>query len=216
MPRLTDLNGHHEDLLDRVVRYAEHLGWRAVPVVYHGAPGGDVLRLVDDPTALYIRTLPDVVLTNGRESILVEVKTHGSARYADATPELLPIVASTALYRVVGVRTRYVYEDPHAGISGAWWAHAVFHDVPVRAIYVGAQRTQALEHLARIRYWQRMGLVPSEVEVITTRTRGSGDPYVAIPESYLRTLLPWHYALEEVLTRQEVARDRDSMVHSVR
>jgi len=213
---LTDLNGHHEDLLDRVVRYAEHLGWRAVPVVYHGAPGGDVLRLVDDPTALYIRTLPDVVLTNGRESILVEVKTHVSARYADATPELLPIVASTALYRVVGVRTLYVYEDPHAGISGAWWAHAVFHDVPVRAIYVGAQRTQALEHLARIRYWQRMGLVPSEVEVITTRTRGSGDPYVAIPESYLRTLLPWHYALEEVLTRQEVARDRDSMVHSVR
>ncbi|TFU25626.1 hypothetical protein [Thermus tengchongensis] len=203
MPRLTDLNGHHEDLLDRVVRYAEHLGWRAVPVVYHGAPGGDALKLVDDPTALYIRTLPDVVLTNGRESILVEVKTHVSARYADATPELLPIVASTALYRVVGVRTLYVYEDPHAGISGAWWAHEVFHNVPVRAVYVGTQRAHA-DHMARIHYWQQMGLVPRSVPVIAKRTKGSGDPYVVIPEPYLRTLAPWHYVLDDLLAAQEV------------
>ncbi|RTG99680.1 hypothetical protein CSW50_12135 [Thermus scotoductus] len=55
--------------------------------------------------------------------------------------------------RVVGVRTLYVYEDPHAGISGAWWAHDVFHNVPVRAVYVGTQRAHA-DHMARIHYWQ--------------------------------------------------------------
>lgn len=216
MPSLSDLNGHHEDLVARIVRYAADRGWQSVPVVYHESPNGHVLKEVEDGTALYVRTLPDLVLTNGRESVMLEVKTHISMRYADATPELLPIVAATILYRTIGVRTLYVYEDPHAGISGAWWAHAVFHDVPVRAIYVGAQRTQALEHLARIRYWQRMGLVPSEVEVITTRTRGSGDPYVVIPESYLRTLLPWHYALDDLLAAQEVARDGDGMVPGVR
>lgn len=205
MPSLSDLNGHHEDLAARVVRYAERLGWRAVPVAYHEVQGGEALKLATDDTGLYVRTLPDMVVTDGEEAVLLELKTHVTRGRHDATPELYPIVAATVLYRALGVRTLYVYEDPVAGISGAWWAHAVFLEVPVSRIFVGAQRQDWALHLARIRRWQSMGLVPANVEVAVVRTRGSGDPFVVVPEEYLRTLLPWHYVLEELM-RREVAR----------
>ncbi len=199
MPSLSELNGYHEELVARVARYAERLGWRAVPVVYHDARGGEALKLVGDETGLYMRTLPDLVVTNGRSSILVEVKTHVSNGYHDATPELFPIVVARTLYAALGVRTLYIYEDPVGGISGAWWAHQVFVDVPVRAIYIGAQRSDADEHAARISRWRSMGIIPHGVPVYRSRTRGSGDPYAVIPEGYLRTLVPWHYVLDDLI-----------------
>jgi hypothetical protein len=170
-------------------------------MTYHEQGGGDALRLTGDNTGLYVRTFPDLVLTNGQRTILVEVKTHVSDRYADATLELFPIVVARALWYTVGVRTLYVYEDPHASISAAWWGHEVFEGVPVSAIYVGTQRLEHPELMALVRHWQRSWLIPGEVPVKTVQTLGSGDPYVVIPERVLRTLLPWHVVLGDALGR---------------
>jgi hypothetical protein len=41
--------------------------------------------------------------------------------------------------------------------------------------------------------------VPKDVPVRTVRTKGSGDPYVVIPERVLRGLLPWHVVLGDAL-----------------
>jgi len=200
-PNLTDLNEHHEVLVKRVVDFAGARGWRATTMAYHEQAGGDAVRLAGDSTGLYVRTFPDLVLTNGQRTILVEVKTHLSDRYSDATPELFPIVVARALWYTVGVRTLYVYEDPVAGISAAWWGHEVFEEVPVAAIYVGTQRPEAPELTALVRHWQRSWLIPGEVPVRTVQTKGSGDPYVVIPERVLRRLLPWHVVLGDALGR---------------
>jgi hypothetical protein len=198
-PKLTDLNGYHEVLARRVMDFARAKGWQSITMTYHEQDGGDALRLAGDNTGLYVRTFPDLVVTNGRRTILVEVKTHVSDRYSDATPELFPIVTARALWYTVGVRTLYVYEDPHAGISAAWWGHEVFEEVPVSAIYVGTQRPESPELAALVRHWRRSWLIPGEVPVKTVRTLGSGDPYVVIPERVLRKLLPWHVVLGDAL-----------------
>jgi hypothetical protein len=200
-PRLTDLNGYHEVLVKRVEDFARAAGWRAIAMTYHNQDGGDALKLAGDNTGLYVRTLPDLVFTNGQRTILVEVKTHLSDRYSDATPELFPIVVARALWYTVGVRTLYVYEDPLAGISAAWWGHEVFEEVPVTAIYVGTQRPEYQELAALVRCWQRSWLIPADVPVKTVQTNGSGDPYVVIPERVLRNLLPWHVVLGDALGR---------------
>jgi hypothetical protein len=200
-PGLTDLNGYHEVLVKRVDDFARAAGWRAIAMTYHNQDGGDALKLAGDNTGLYVRTLPDLVFTNGQRTILVEVKTHLSDRYSDATPELFPIVSAITLWRVQRVRTLYVYEDLHAGISAAWWAYQVFEDVPVAAIYVGTQRPEWREYMAWIRHWKSIGIIPADVPVKTVRTNGSGDPYVVIPERVLRTLLPWHVVLGDALGR---------------
>jgi hypothetical protein len=201
MPQLTDLNGYHEVLVRRVLDFARAAGWMHVPMTYHDRESGDALRLVNDPTALYIRTLPDLNLTNGRRALMVEVKTHTSSRLSDATIELFPLIAARSRWRDLRVRTLYVYQDPNAGISAAWWAYQVFEDVPVAAIYVGTQRPDWQEHMARIRAWQSSGLIPRDVPVKTVQTAGSGDSYVVIPERVLRTLLPWHVVLGDALGR---------------
>jgi hypothetical protein len=201
MPQLTDLNGHHEVLVRRVLDYARAQGWRAIAMTYHEQDGGDALRLAGDNTGLYVRTFPDLVLTNGKRTILVEVKTHVSDRYADATPELFPIVAALSNWHALRVRTLYVYEDPHAGISAAWWAYQIFGDVPVSAIYVGTQRPEWREYMTWIRHFKAIGIIPEEVPVKTVQTLGSGDPYVVIPERVLRKLLPWHVVLGGALGR---------------
>jgi hypothetical protein len=201
MPQLNELNGHHEVLVRRVRDFATAMGWRDVSVTYHGQVGGDALRLANDPTAIFVRTRPDLHLTNGQSALLVEVKTCVSDRYSNATPELFPIVTARVLWHVQRVRTLYVYEDPHAGISAAWWAYQLFEDVPVTAIYVGTQRPEWQQYMAWIRHWQSIGVLPGDVPVKTTQTLGSGDPYVVIPERVLRTLLPWHVVLGDALRR---------------
>jgi hypothetical protein len=199
MPQLTELNWHHEVLVRQVLDFARDAGWRDVPVTYHSQEGSDVLQLANDPTAVFIRTRPDLHLTNGRRALLVEVKTCISSQYANATPELFPIVAALIHWHVLGVRTLYVYEDPHAGISAAWWAYQVFEDVPVAAIYVGTQRPEWREYMAWIHRWKSISVIPADVPVKTVRTNGSGDPYVVIPERVLRNLLPWHVVLGDAL-----------------
>jgi hypothetical protein len=201
MPQLTDLNWHHEVLVRRVLDFARAAGWSQVPMTYHDRDGGEAMKLANDPTALYIRTLPDLNLTDGMRALMVEVKTHTSTRYSDATIELFPLVAARSRWRDLGVRTLYVYEDPHTGISAAWWAYQVFEDVPVAAIYLGTQRSDWREHMARIGFWKSSGLIPADVPVKTAQTNGSGDPYVVIPERVLRTLLPWHVVLGDALGR---------------
>jgi hypothetical protein len=201
MPGLTDLNRHHEALVVRVLDFARSMGWRAITMTYHEQDGGDAFRLAGDSTGLYVRTFPDLVLTNGKRTILVEVKTHVSGRYSDATIELFPLVAARSRWRDLGARTLYLYEDPNAGISAAWWGHEVFEGVPVVAIYVGTQRQGWQEHMDRIRAWKSSGLIPRNVPVKTVQTLGSGDPYVVIPEWVLRTLLPWHVVLGDALRR---------------
>jgi hypothetical protein len=202
VPGLTDLNGYHEVLVRRVLDFARARGWDKVPMAYHEQDGGDVLRLANDPTAIFMRTRPDLHLTDGRRGLLVEVKTCISPQYANATPELFPIVTARILWNVQRVRTLYVYEDPYADISAAWWAYQVFEDVPVAAIYVGTQRPEWQEYMAWIRHWQSVGVVPGDVPVRTVQTLGSGDPYVVIPERALRNLLPWHVVLEDALRRR--------------
>jgi len=202
VPGLTDLNGYHEVLVRRVLDFARARGWDKVPMAYHEQDGGDVLRLANDPTAIFMRTRPDLHLTDGRRGLLVEVKTCVSPQYANATPELFPIVTARILWNAQRVRTLYVYEDPHAGISAAWWAYQIFEDVPVAAVYIGIQRPEWQEYMAWIRHWQSVGLVPEDVPVRTVQTNGSGDPYVVIPERVLRSLLPWHVVLEDALRKR--------------
>jgi hypothetical protein len=199
MPQLTDLNRYHEVLVRRVLDFARAAGWSQVPMTYHSRDGGEALRLANDPTAIFMRTRPDLNLTNGRKALMVEVKTCISPQYANATPELFPIVSAIVLWRVQRVRTLYVYEDPNAGISAAWWAYQVFEDVPVTAIYLGTQRPEWREYMAWIHHWKSIGIIPADVPVKTVQTNGSGDPYVVIPERALRNLLPWHVVLGDAL-----------------
>jgi len=200
MPSLTDLNGHHEDLVARVIAYARAAGWREVPMTYHDRDGGDALRLANDMTGIFFRTLPDLVLTNGRRALMVEVKT-GVFKHANAASELFPIVMARDRWRVARIPTLYVYENPHFGVSAAWWGHEVFDDVPVTAIYMGTQRPEWREYMAWVRHWQSINLIPGDVPLKTIENRGSGDPYVVIPERVLRTLLPWHVVLGDALGR---------------
>ncbi len=199
MPSVVHLNHHHEDLQGRVMAFAQAASWSPVVMTYHNAPNGDALRFTSDPTGLYVRTIPDLVLSNGKEALLVEVKSHTSARYSDATIELVPLVTSITLWRIMGVRTLYVYEDPNAGISAAWWAHEVFDQLPVRAIYVGTQRPEWDRLDGQISLWQLSGVIPQDVPVVRMRPKGSGDPFVVIPEATLRTLPPWEKVLGRVL-----------------
>ncbi len=74
-----------------------------------------------------------------------------------------------------------------------------WEEVPVVAIYVGTQRPESPELEALVRHWQRSWLIPGEVPVKTVQTKGSGDPYVVIPERVLRKLLPWHVVLGDAL-----------------
>ncbi len=199
MPGVGHLNHHHEDLQGRVVAFARAAGWSPVAMTYHNVQNGDVLRFASDPTGLYVRTIPDLVLSNGSEALMVEVKTHASTRYSDATIELVPLVTSITLWRIMGVRTLYVYEDPNAGISAAWWAHEVFGRLPVRAIYVGTQRPEWDRLDGQISLWQLSGVIPQGVPVVRIQPKGSGDPFVVIPEATLRTLPPWEEVLGRVL-----------------
>jgi hypothetical protein len=199
MPGISALNQHHNDLQERVVAFAESAGWSPVVMAYHNAANGDALRFASDPTGLYVRTIPDIVLSNGRKALLVEVKSHVSTRYSDATIELFPLVAARTLWRTMGVRTLYVYEDPNAGISAGWWAHQVFDDLPVKAVYVGTQRDEWRELDDRIGRWRADGTLPREVPVVYTQPRGSGDPFVVIPEAVVRALPSWEEALRRAL-----------------
>jgi len=146
-----------------------------------------------------VRTLPDMVVTNGQKTLLIEIKTCISSRYANATSELLPIIAARSLWNDLRVRTLYIYEDSHAGISAAWWAYQVFRDVRVSAIYIGTQRPDWKRSLDRIRDWQASGIIPRDIKIVTTSTGGSGDPYVVISENQLRNLPTWQEVLERVL-----------------
>ncbi|MFZ8812968.1 MAG: hypothetical protein ACO2OU_03725 [Thermus aquaticus] len=199
MPSVGRLNRHHEDLQRRVVAFARTAGWSSVVMTYHNAQNGDVLRFASDSTGLYVRTIPDLVLSNGKEALMVEVKSHTSTRYSDATIELVPLITAKTLWQLMGVRTLYVYEDPNAGISAAWWAHEVFDRLPVKAIYVGTQRPEWDRLDSQIFLWQFSGVIPRDVPVVRIQPQGSGDPFVVIPEATLRTLLPWEETLGRVL-----------------
>jgi hypothetical protein len=200
MPTLEDLNYHHTMMEAAVREIIQRHGWHILEVVYHNGGVGDtrLLRRASDPTALYVRTMPDMVVTNGQRTLLLEVKTHISGRYSDATPELLPIVAARALSQI-GVEILYIYEDPKAGISAAWRCNDLFTHIPVRAIYIGTQRPEWKRNREMVCQWQNSGLIPQNIKVVTTRTGGSGDPYVIIPEYQLRRLPPWPEVLERVL-----------------
>jgi len=208
VPRLEDLNRHHEDLRRRVRAFAKSLGWSPVEITYHNAANGEVLRSASDLTGLYVRTIPDIVLSNGEETLLVEVKTHVSTRYSDATIELLPLVTARTLWEFVGVRTIYVYEDPNAGISAAWWAHDVFGTLPVKAVYVSTQKPGWERLDGQIALWRFSGVIPEGVPVVKTQPKGSGDPFVVIPEAAVRGLPPWEEVLGRVLGRPREAAPR--------
>ncbi len=201
MPRVEDLNWHHKDLQERVTAFTRSAGWSAVEMTYHKVANGGALCFTSDPTGLYVRTTPDLVISNGEEALLVEVKTHTSTRYSDATIELVPLVTAKVLWHTLGVRTLYVYEDPNAGISAAWWAHQVFEDLPVRAIYVGTQRQEWERLDSQIALWRLSGIIPGDVPVFRIQPRGSGDPFAVIPEAAIRGLPPWEEVLGQVLGR---------------
>ena len=200
MPNLADLNHHHTVLQAAVRDFIQRHGWHVLEVVYHNAGAGDtrLLQQAGDPTALYIRTLPDMIITNGQKTLLIEVKTCISSRYANATLELFPVVAAINRYQIE-VQTLYVYEDPRAGISAAWRCDDLFTYIPVRAIYIGTQRPEWKRSLDRIREWQANGIIPRDIKIVTTRTGGSGDPYVVISENRLRNLPTWQEVLERIL-----------------
>jgi len=201
MPNLADLNHHHTVLQAAVREFIQRHGWHVLEVVYHHEGVGDtsLLQRAGDPTALYVRTLPDMVITNGQKALLLEVKTNISTRYANATPELFPIIAARSLWNDLRVQTLYIYENLHAGISAAWLAHQVFRDVRVSAIYIGTQRPDWKRSLDRIRDWQDSGIIPRDIKIVTASTGGSGDPYVVISENQLRNLPTWQEVLERVL-----------------
>ena len=90
--------------------YFRDKGWEFVDLAYHHALSEkdcQVLRSIDSIPSLYYRTMPDYFITNGKDSMLVELKVGNSAdrAYIEALPLMINQKRETCLL----VPTLYVY-----------------------------------------------------------------------------------------------------------
>jgi len=190
-----DINDpNHMDLEKKVIRFYEDHGFEILK--QSEAEKNKRLLQIFTPTALYERTIRDLLVIHKEKDIVLqtEIKTHKSKRKNDMCLEMVPLYFHIILTKG-GVKCLYVYRDPYGNECG-FWCGAI---PEIREVYIPQKRwdkdqLKYYEELAA--YFQKEIKRPKAIE-------GTDDPYIVIDESEVEKLPPWENLIIERIGREE-------------
>jgi hypothetical protein len=195
----------HAALLKDVEGFLKEHGFLTASATYHDVMTSEIknrLMYLDTPVAHYIRTRADRIAIHSTLPICFEFecKSHGRAKGHNAAIEALPL-AHARLKNSLGVKTLYCYRDESGGIDCGFWSNKLpaISTLMLTPRYEGTKIERILVNFYTTGKFFGLELQES----FSFSNMGSGDIFVIIDESVVRTLPSWKdLVLAEIASSQ--------------
>ncbi len=179
----------HKNLETDVKDFLESRNYLIYEATYHAIATTeirDILRTRFTPTSLYLRGRADRIAIHKTLTLEFEFecKTHISRDYHDCTIELLPLIHHLSKSKL-GVKCFYAYRDNtfSPAIECGFWIDQL---PKIREIWIPPRRTNNIPWFDELaRFW-----LP-DIPVSHNAVGGSGDPFLIIDESIVKSLPHW-------------------------
>jgi hypothetical protein len=187
MPSVND--PRHKKLTDDFNQFLDSEGIIHGEFTYHDIADKaliDTLRYNDSPTSTHVRTREDrmaICLQTGF-CFQYEIKTKNKSNYEDWCIEAFPLMSHYYDATHKGVWCLYIYRDEYHDIECAFWSHAMpqFRELKIPP--------RGLHFESYFRQW--FGSIDTSCVIQRTGANsGSGDPFIIIDGSVVKTLPHW-------------------------
>jgi hypothetical protein len=181
----------HRQLQEDVADYLTRQGFMHRAFTYHGEKKdayADALARINTPAAFYLRGRADSSALHPPRKLVFgwEAKTHVPGPRHDGCFEAAPLATHMDNLRS-GMDCLYAYRDPDRGIECGFWVSSL--PAP-RCVMIPSRWDYDPDLVAYFR--ERFRSTFPDAEAIRLKsTRGSGDPFVVIPEVVMGGLPDW-------------------------
>lgn len=192
------IRAFHDKLEESLHQQFQKLGFETFQLPYHETLSSDMVDILKNrwsPTALYIRGRADRLAIHKELPIEFEweVKTHESRQHHDITLEALPLLHHIQK-SVLGVECLYIHYNRHTERYSAFWVN----NIPPVRVYLPLRWPQESEIHQFYKQILADGFRTNPIEL--TKVKGSGDPFIVIPQMWADDLPAWEELIEEKLT----------------
>lgn len=182
----TSLHQGHSKLEDSFRQELNDLDFLTDDLTYHSKMLPEIknrLSLIYEPTSLYTRTRADRVAVHKYYPFVFhfEPKTHDSRKYHDWTIEVYPLALHKTIAMDYGIRCLYIFYNPFTGDEAAFWSN----NIPDLSCVMIPDRD-----VNDVNWYENFCIrtFPNTRIQHIGRVNGSGDPFVIIDQSIVKTL----------------------------